>query len=186
MKITSGSLALLLALGLVATACGDDADSSSGATEVVDPTTSPTTEAPTTTTELPALVGTWRTEPITAAAVDAALRASGLDEWIDDFAAQNFGQSEPSFLLEIGEEWDMYLEDADGVRTPVDYDAEYDIEGDEVTFHHSEGDYTYRWTVEGDTLTLEFVDTTAGSVGGIPEEVYQRALYETATFTRVA
>ena len=168
-------LALLLAVGLVAPACGDDADSSSG-----------TTEAPTTTTEVPALVGTWRTEPLTAAEVEAALTAAGLEDWIDEFSSLSPVASEPALFLDIGAEWDLYSEDADGNQIPVDYDASYDIEGDEVTFHHSEGDNTYRWTVEGDTLTLEFVGSTLPGVEGIPEEVFQTALYETATFTRVS
>ena len=71
-----------------------------------------------------------------------------------------------------------------GQREPIDYDAEYEIDGDTVTFHHSDGSNTHRWTVDGDTLSLEFVKGTMPPYEGIPDEVFQRALYMTETFTR--
>ena len=69
-------------------------------------------------------------------------------------------------------------------QEPIDYDAEYKIDGDTVTFDHSDGSDTHRWTVDGDTLSLEFVKGTMPPYEGIPDEVYQRALYMTETFTR--
>jgi hypothetical protein len=36
--------------------------------------------------------------------------------------------------------------------------------------------------VDGDTLTLEWLNTTIPSSDGIPEEVFQRALYMTEEF----
>ena len=56
-------------------------------------------------------------------------------------------------------QWNLYGE-SEGGREPIDYDAEYEIAGDTVTFHHSDGSNTHRWTVDGDTLSLEFVKST--------------------------
>ena len=36
----------------------------------------------------------------------------------------------------------------------------------------------------GDRLTLEWVSTTQPDYNGVPDEVYQRALYMTSEFTR--
>ena len=44
---------------------------------------------------------------------------------------------------------------------------------------------TYRWSVDGDYLTLRWQKTTFPPHIGIPEEVFQRALYMTARFKRV-
>jgi hypothetical protein len=67
---------------------------------------------------------------------------------------------------------------------PIDYDAEYEIDGDTVVFHHSDGSNTYRWQVDHNTLTLHFVRSTLPDYRGIPDEVFQRALYMTDAFTR--
>jgi len=56
--------------------------------------------------------------------------------------------------------------------------------GDTVVFHHSDGSNTYRWQVDHDTLTLHFVQSTLPGYRGIPDEVFQRALYMTEAFTR--
>ena len=72
----------------------------------------------------------------------------------------------------------------DGPAEPIDYDAKYDIAGDTVTFHHSDGSNTHRWAIEEDNLTLEFVTGTMPPYQGIPDEVFQRALYMTGSFTR--
>jgi hypothetical protein len=53
-----------------------------------------------------------------------------------------------------------------------------------VVFHHSDGSNTYRWQVDHDTLMLHFVKSTLPGYRGIPDEVFQRALYMTAPFTR--
>lgn len=67
---------------------------------------------------------------------------------------------------------------------PIDYNAEYEIDDDTVVFHHSDGSNTYRWQVHNDTLILHFVKSTLPGYRGIPDEVFQRALYMTETFTR--
>jgi hypothetical protein len=49
-----------------------------------------------------------------------------------------------------------------------------------------EGDSNaYRWSVDGEYLTLTWQKTTYPPYGAIPEEVFQRALYMTARFKRV-
>jgi hypothetical protein len=53
-----------------------------------------------------------------------------------------------------------------------------------VVFHHSDGSNTYRWAVDGDTLSLAFVRSTLPGYQGIPDEVFQRALYMTEPFTK--
>ena len=53
-----------------------------------------------------------------------------------------------------------------------------------MTFHHSDGSTTYGWEVDGDTLRLAYAESTLPSHNGVPDEVYQRALYMTETFTR--
>jgi hypothetical protein len=77
------------------------------------------------------------------------------------------------------------VESADGALLPVDYDASYDIVGDEVTVNHSDGSNMFRWVVEGDVLTLEWLGTTFPE-SDIPEELFQRVLYMTSEFTREA
>ena len=80
--------------------------------------------------------------------------------------------------------WDLYGKSGGGQPAPIDYDAEYEIDGDTVVFHHSDGSNTYRWQVDHDTLTLHFVQSTLPGYRGIPDEVFQRALYMTEAFTR--
>ena len=58
------------------------------------------------------------------------------------------------------------------------------MKGDTVKVTHSTGSTTHRWTVNGDRLTLEWDSTTQPDYNGVPDEVYQRALYMTADFTK--
>jgi len=58
------------------------------------------------------------------------------------------------------------------------------VKGDTVDKIHSTGTTTLGWAVNGDTLTLEWLGTTEPPVEGIPDEVFQRALYMTQDFTR--
>ncbi len=83
-----------------------------------------------------------------------------------------------------GGAWNLYGESEGGGPEPIGYDAEYDIGGDTVVIHHSEGSNTYRWKVDQDTLRLHFVQSTLPGYQGIPRRTAQRALYMTATFSR--
>ena len=144
------------------------------------------TSAPAT-SEAPAesgLEGTWRTTSVAPRDAEATLRRQGFAKYIDDFRANAPFSTDTVLILSIEKgQWNLYGE-SDGQREPIDYDAEYKIDGDTVTFEHSDGTNTHRWTVDGDTLSLEFVTGTMPEYEGIPDEVFQRALYMTKPFTR--
>ena len=131
------------------------------------------------------LEGTWQAGPITLEETEATLRRHGLGRWVDDYRenAPFSGETVLTLTIESGA-WDLYGASGDGEPEPIDYDAEYEIDGDTVVFHHADGSNTYRWEVEDDTLRLHFVRSTLPGYEGIPDEVFQRALYMTATFER--
>ena len=131
------------------------------------------------------LEGSWQAEPITLEQSEATIRRHGLGEWVEEYRknAPFSGDTLLSLTIEGGA-WDLYGESDGGPSQPIDYDAEYEIAGDKVVFHHSDGSNTYRWRVDGDTLQLRFEKSTLPGYRGIPEEVFQRALYMTATFSK--
>ena len=49
---------------------------------------------------------------------------------------------------------------------------------------HADGSRTLQWSVDDDTLRLELLTTDIPPYGGVPDEVFQRALYMTRDFTR--
>ena len=167
-------LAVMIGLLIPLVGCGsDDGSEASSMTEQSSTTATP-------------LDGIYRTGPITPADAEATVREHGLDEWMDEFRPLNpIEAPSTELILDIGDgEWDLYGETDGGPRVEIDYDAEYAVEGDQVVFTHSDGANTYHWSLDGDTLTLEFINSTLPPYGGIPEEVFQSALYETSTFTR--
>ena len=159
-----------------ATASPDDVATSSVTSEV--PATS---EAP----AASSLEGAWQAGPISPEESEATLRRHGLDQWITDYRANTPLPENTLLSLTIEDgEWDLYGESNGGQPEPIDYDAEYEIEGNKVVFVHSDGANTYRWKINNETLRLEFVGSTLPAYEGIPEEVFQRALYMTAPFTK--
>jgi hypothetical protein len=155
----------------------DDAASSSATSEV--PATS---EAP----AVSPLEGSWQAGPISLEETEATIRRHGLGQWVKDYRdnAPFPGDTVLTLTIENGA-WDLYGRSGGGQPEPIDYDAEYEIDGDTVVFHHSDGSNTYRWEVDHDTLRLHFVKSTFPLVPGqTPEEVFQRALYMTEAFTR--
>jgi hypothetical protein len=58
------------------------------------------------------------------------------------------------------------------------------VDGDTVVVSHEGDSNTYRWAVDGEALKLTWLETTYGRNKGIPEQVFQRALYMTADFRR--
>ena len=149
--------------------------------------TSATSEVPAT-SQTPAaspLEGSWQTGPITLKETEATVRRHGLGRYVKDYRenAPFFGDTVLTLTVDNGA-WDLYGETGSGQPAPIDYDAEYEIDGDTVVFHHSDGSNTYRWQVDHNTLTLHFVESTLPGYRGIPDEVFQRALYMTAAFTR--
>jgi hypothetical protein len=148
---------------------------------------SDTPEPPAATTKAPAaspLEGTWRTGSVSPRDTEATLRRQGFGKFVKDYRANAPFSTDTVLELSIEDgQWNLYGETEEG-REPIDYDAEYEIDGDTVTFHHSDGSNTHRWTVDGERLSLEFVKGTMPPYEGIPDEVFQRALYMTETFTR--
>jgi hypothetical protein len=155
--------------------CGSDEPSSASA-------------SPSETTSAPAaspLEGTWQAGPLSVEQTEATVRRHGLGRWVDDYRANAPFSGDTLLTLTVQDgAWDLYGESGGGGPQPIDYDAEYEIDGDTVVFHHSDGSNTYRWTVEDDTLRLDFVRSTLPPYRGIPDEVFQRALYMTASFAR--
>ncbi len=152
----------------------DDTSSSSAPT--------PTSEAP---PELSPLEGSWRAGPISLADSEDTVRRHGLGQWVEEYRANApFSEDTVLTLTVVHGAWDLYGASDGGEPEPIDYDAEYEIKGDTVVFHHSDGSNTYRWEVQDDTLRLHFVKSTLPGYHGIPDEVFQRALYMTKPFTR--
>lgn len=166
------SIRALALAPLLLVACGSDGGSDA------DAASSSTTVAG------PLLQGIWRTVAISPADAEATLEGGDLSAFVDEFRTQAPFEGETVLVLEIGEEWDLYGESADGDRAEIDFDAAYEVDGDEVVVTHSAGSNTFRWEVVGDTLTLEHLASTMPDFEGIPEAVFQRALYMTAEFTR--
>lgn len=171
--------------------CGSE-DSPARAATPSDPTsTTPTAEAPTSrspsseASDASPLEGSWRAGPVSLEETEATLRRHSLGRWVKEYRANAPFAGDTVLTLTIeGHAWDLYGESGGGQPEPIDYDAEYEIDDDTVVFHHSDGSNTYRWEVRGDTLRLHFVRSTLPGYQGIPEEVFQRALYMTQPFRR--
>lgn len=178
--LVSAGVAAIFATSLVS--CSDSGDGSGSGSRVGE---SASTAAPSEASSAPALEGTWRTGPVSPADAEATLRTHGLEKWLQGFRASSPIGPETVLTLEIGDGgWDLYGSSAGAPRETIDY-ADYRVSGDEVAALHDEGTNTYAWSVEGDTLTLRWLSTTFQAYDGVPEEVFQRALYMTADFTRV-
>jgi hypothetical protein len=132
------------------------------------------------------LEGTWRTSPITLREVDATLRRHGLGKWKGRFRSVTPLRSTTTLILDIKDgEWDLYGQTGSGPREAIDYDAEYDVKGDNVQKIHATGVTTYGWSVnDDDTLMFEWIGTTEPRFEGIPDEVFSRVLYMTQPFKR--
>ena len=177
----------LLPLMLVA-ACGSDPDRAAAQDAPAAASPSPTS-IPSATSEAPVsspLEGTWSAGPISLKDTEATLRRFGLGQWVEEYRANAPFQGDTvlSLTIENGA-WDLYGASDGGQPEPIDYDAEYEIDGDTVTFHHSDGSNTYAWSLgEEGSLHLELVRSTMPAYQGIPDEVFQRALYMTNAFTQ--
>ncbi|MDQ4054615.1 MAG: hypothetical protein M3237_18220 [Actinomycetota bacterium] len=185
--------AVLAAAAVLLVGCGSDDDDDTSGTESADDASSAsaTSQAPATSpapSEAPAvspLEGTWQAGPVSLKETEATLRHYGLGRWVDDYRdnAPFFDDTVLTLTIEDGA-WDLYGKARSGQPEPIDYDADYEIDGDTVVFHHSDGSNTYHWEVHHDTLRLHFVRSTLPGYRGIPDEVFQRALYMTVSFKR--
>jgi hypothetical protein len=131
------------------------------------------------------LEGTWQTDPLSRSDAEATLRRFGLARWIERFRRVPLLGPRTWLILDIRDGgWNLYGSSGDGPREKIDFDAGYMVDGNEVDKIHAAGVTTFRWSVNGDTLTLEWLETTEPSFRGIPGEVFQRALYMAAEFER--
>ncbi len=170
MKIRTVSILLIALAALLLAGCGSDGDTPAKSA-------SPSKSAS-------PLEGTWQTEPITLDDAEATIRKYGLGKYVKRFRTDPPFKGETVLILDLKDEWDLYGQSEGGQREEIDYDADYTVQGNEVEMVHSEGPTVYGWRIDGDTLTLEWKSTTLPGYNGVPDEVYQRALYMTAEFTR--
>jgi hypothetical protein len=177
---TAEAFRALALTSVLLVACGDEKTATTTVASTLPETTSVATSVAPTTSPLE---GTWRTQVVSPTDAEQTLEQGGLSEWVDEFRARAPFAGETVLVLEIGDEWDLYGESADGVRAEIDFDASYEIDGDTVVVSHSAGSNTFRWSVENDTLRLEHLETSMPTFEGVPEEVFQRALYMTSEFT---
>ena len=150
---------------------------------------SDTTSSTPATSEAPAdspLEGSWRAGPVSLEETEATVRRHGLGRWVEDYRqnAPFFGDSVLTLTIRTGP-GTSYGNARGGQPEPIDYNAEYEIRGDTVVFHHSDGSNTYRWEVHDDSLRLHFVKSTLPGYRGITAKC-SRALYMTEAFTRRA
>jgi hypothetical protein len=132
------------------------------------------------------LVGTWRTDTISQADAEVTLRRHGLSKWIAVFRRQTPFTEPISLILVITpKEWDLYGKPKGKPRVEIDYDARYVVQQSTVDKIHSSGFTTLRWSVTGRKLTLRWIKTTEPPYMGIPDKVFQYALYMTRDFSRV-
>lgn len=133
------------------------------------------------------LVGTWRTALITPAESEATLRRYGLGKWIPRFRTETpFTEPMALILVITPIEWDLYGKPKGKPRVEIDYDAEYNVKGNTVEKIHSTGFTTLRWSVRGPKLTLRWLKTTEPPYMGMPDKVFQYALYMTKSFARAS
>jgi hypothetical protein len=93
--------------------------------------------------------------------MEAALRRHGLAPWIEEFRPVAPFADDSVLIFDLHEgEWDLYRQPIGGVREEIDYDAVYVVEGNEVRKIQATGEPTYRWSVQGDALTLECLEST--------------------------
>jgi hypothetical protein len=173
-KAACAVAALLLLIG-----CGSDASPPASDPSATPPVTSATDPAAN------PLEGSWETDPITLVDAKETLRKYDLAKYVKSFGSLSPIVEKTTLILDLHDgEWDLYGQVEDDTLFEIDYDAAYTVEGDEVTVVHSAGENTFRWSMDGDRLTLEWLSTTIPDSKGVPEEVFQRVLYMTADFHR--
>jgi hypothetical protein len=171
-----------VAVGIVVAIAGCGSDGTESTTEQTPQAEgSPADSA---TDEGSALEGTWVTDPLSKSDAEKTLRENDLAKWIAQFRPLSPIADDTVLVLEIGDQWDLYREVKGGPREEVDYNAEYSVENNKVEVVHSAGSNTFRWSVEGDVLSFVWLKTTIPPSEGVPEEVFQRALYMTTAFER--
>ena len=155
----------------------------------------PASEAPVEKTlvgELP-VEGVYRSDPVSFADMAANLRDHGLARYVAPLRRELGGVRSVAILFRLHDGTAV-------VRLPgasLVLRSAYTLDTDEVRLISTGGPPRWRTRFDvrmtpsgtaatGPTLTLTFLDTTAGSLRGIPSEVWLRALYATVAFHGVA
>ena len=164
---TRNAIVILLAIGVGVLAMSAAAPSRTNETEAGSP------------------AGTWHTSEISRTDAEATLRRYGLGKWIKRFRHQTPFTEPIALLLVIRRgDWDLYGKPKGKPKFAIDYDAEWwQPGGRTVRKIHGTGVTTFRWSVSSKALTLRWLKTTEPDVMGIPDEVFQRALYMTRKFS---
>lgn len=153
--------------------------------EITDPPAPPDPPAEETTATEAAvspLEGTWRGGEVTEAMV--------AEEWGPKRARFVFEANGAETLvssLELhGDTW-LALVSVDGGPDEPAQSGTFTVEGDRIHFEETGyATYEYRYTLEGDTLRIELVDSDAEPAAkGIPDDVFQYAHLEAAPFQKV-
>jgi hypothetical protein len=126
------------------------------------------------------LEGVWRVTGLKPDDMRAALQKAGLQKWIQPFMGSDAGPgAQNTYTLRIlNDRWILSFAKDGGLSQEIDA-GQYTIQGDHVAVRHEGGCVdTYRWSVEAATLVIHEVTNEGCDTGdGIPEEVYQTALY---------
>jgi hypothetical protein len=195
MRTPSTASALVLAACLLfLPACstdspGADADATPGDTETeTENTAEPTSDL------ADALVGTYRTPPITVKRMAQAALRAGYDGYnakdVDDFLSSEYGDAHSVvFTIELtADRWVAFKTEAD--EQPVDmWAGPYEVVDDSTVVAGAPpcGSITYNYLIEGDELVLEMTENGCVEDGVVPagELVAQTTLYQSAPFRRV-
>ena len=180
-RLNLSSAVLLICVVVTLPSCGSSDDEN-------DPTTNGQPSAATTpgSSAASAIEGVWRTNALSVDDLVQTLREHRLGRWARRFETNSpISGSGTSLVLEIRDgRWDLFGEPRGGAREEIDYDARFEVDGNNVVVSHEGDSNTYRWSVNGDALKLTWLATTYPSHEGVPEKVFQRALYMTESFRR--
>lgn len=175
------ALALPLAVAVL-TACGG-AEPTAAPNERP-PSTAAATSGPASTATT-ALDGAWRLE-LTEAEMTTTLTAAGYADLAEAFFAAEDIEGTITQVLTIEADRFAFAYQSGSQPWHVGWQGPAEIIGDLVTLRDevSTGEDTLRWTVTGDELTLDIVDTADQVLKGLPNEVYLVAYLMSAPFQR--
>jgi hypothetical protein len=128
----------------------------------------------------------WTTRRVTQEEMEDTMRAAGLHEWIQPFRNLHADSPWRAFTLNLnGGKWVGSWEKAsDPPREQMDGPFPLRIEGNTLVYGPPDWSTTLEWSIDGDTLMLDFIETSGPGAEGIPEEVYVRAFYTSAPFEK--
>ena len=148
------------------------------------PSTAAATSGPASTATTP-LDGSWRLE-LTEAEITTTLAAAGYAGVAEEFFAAEDIEGAITQVLTIEADRFAFAYQSGAQPWHVGWRGPAEIIGDVVTLKDelSTGEDTLRWTVTGDELTFEIVDTVDEVLKGLPNEVYLVAYLMSAPFQR--